>query len=51
MVTVTISSALVEPNVISPGQNPTLVIFSKKPETQSNQKLSTVKTYQVDADS
>ena len=35
MITVTISSVLVEPNVISRGQNPTLVIFSKKPESQS----------------
>ena len=33
--TVTISSVLVEPNVISRGKNPTLVIFSKKPESQS----------------
>lgn len=31
MVTVTISSVLVEPKVISSGQNPKLVIFSKKP--------------------
>lgn len=35
MVTVTISFVLVEPNVIFCGQNPTLVIFSKKPESQS----------------
>lgn len=35
MVTVTISSVLVEPNIISHGKKPTLVIFSKKAETQS----------------
>ena len=35
MVTVTISSVIVKPNIISPGQNPTLLIFSKKPESQS----------------
>ena len=35
MVTLTISSVLVEPNIISCGKNPTLVIFSKKLESQS----------------
>ena len=35
MVTVTISSVVVEPNIISRGQNPTLVIFSKKLESLS----------------